>query len=549
MWHAGSATVTDAASASGAPTGEPSTAASRGSRSSTPTTAAPSTAISRIRRFRVRLTDWDDVSTFGVISASSAGALERVGDRLRVAVRGRGRDQLRSRSTARRRSAVPAGSSIPVPTVDMAVGASGDSVRQLQTLLNHFGASLTVDGSSATRPRSAVIGFQNTSGLTADGEWHVEEWNAAQSRLASEGGIPWTLLTPSPVAGPIVFSTPVDAVNAASGAVLGACEVVGIDHPLPRHARTARRLRTEPRRQPARRRALSARRRAPRGVGELGIGRRRRRHERPARARPSRPGRTRSRSRATRTPRRATRPRARCTAGRRRGRRPTSAGFITGEQVLSNQAVADTGTVVRMRDGVLVSTEFSASNGPRTAGGSYPAVDDPWDDVPGNPLHTWTRIIDADALATKYGLPNGNGIATVHDNGSTFDGIWANKVVRNGALLATAWDFRNAFGLPSPGFELIPITRERGHVGTAVVHRRLGRRQRRRQRRVRAARAARRRVRFGDMGQHRLATHPGRLDPGRRVGCQRRARSEPSWPSSSSATTTRSGRWRRASTP
>ena len=112
-----------------------------------------------------------------------------------------------------------------------------------------------------------------------------------------------------------------------------------------------------------------------------------------------------------------------------------------------------------MSNGALVSTEFSASNGPRTAGGSFPAVDDPWDDVPGNPLHTWTRIIDADALATKYGLPNGNGIATTHDIGSSFDGIWANKVVRNGALLATAWDFRNAFGLPSPGFELFPIIR------------------------------------------------------------------------------------------
>ncbi len=34
----------------------------------------------------------------------------------------------------------------------------------------------------------------------------------------------------------------------------------------------------------------------------------------------------------------------------------------------------------------IVSTEFSASNGPRTAGGSFPAVDDPADDVPANPL-------------------------------------------------------------------------------------------------------------------------------------------------------------------
>src|SRR5262249_24483884 len=26
--------------------------------------------------------------------------------------------------------------------------------------------------------------------------------------------------------------------------------------------------------------------------------------------------------------------------------------------------------------------------------------------------------------------------------------------------LASAWDFRNAFGLPSPGFELVPVTRD-----------------------------------------------------------------------------------------
>ena len=32
------------------------------------------------------------------------------------------------------------------------------------------------------------------------------------------------------------------------------------------------------------------------------------------------------------------------------------------------------------------------------------------------------------------------------------------------ALLATAWDFHNAFSLPSPGFELIPIIRIDGRV-------------------------------------------------------------------------------------
>ena len=54
--------------------------------------------------------------------------------------------------------------------------------------------------------------------------------------------------------------------------------------------------------------------------------------------------------------------------------------------------------------GLIVSTEFSASNGPRTAGGSFPAVDDPADAEPANPLHRWTRVIDANAFATKFGL-------------------------------------------------------------------------------------------------------------------------------------------------
>src|SRR5262245_7436657 len=139
---------------------------------------------------------------------------------------------------------------------------------------------------------------------------------------------------------------------------------------------------------------------------------------------------------------------------------PTSAGCIGVEHVLPNQAAADTAGTVRVKNGAVVSTEFSASNGPRTAGGTFPSVDDPWDDVPGNPLHVWTRLIDADAVAAKYGLADGNGIATVHDGSSIFDGIWANKVVRGGTTLASAWDFRNAFGLPSPGFELIPVTRD-----------------------------------------------------------------------------------------
>jgi hypothetical protein len=130
------------------------------------------------------------------------------------------------------------------------------------------------------------------------------------------------------------------------------------------------------------------------------------------------------------------------------------------EHPLTDQAVAATAGTVRLSGSTIVSTEFSASNGPRTAGGTFPVVDDPWDDVPGNPLHRWTRIIDADAVASTYGLPNADGIATVHDASSIYDGIWSNKLTRNGANLVSALTFRNDFGLPSHGFDLIPITRD-----------------------------------------------------------------------------------------
>lgn len=134
-------------------------------------------------------------------------------------------------------------------------------------------------------------------------------------------------------------------------------------------------------------------------------------------------------------------------------------GGAEGEHANADRAIGDTAHHVRYRGGAVVSTEFSASNGPRTAGGSFPPVDDPFDDTPGNPLHSWTRVIDADRLNQTYGLSTANGVHTRRESGSQFDGIWANEVVLAGSRRVSAWDFRNAFGLPSPGFELIPIRR------------------------------------------------------------------------------------------
>ena len=67
----------------------------------------------------------------------------------------------------------------------------------------------------------------------------------------------------------------------------------------------------------------------------------------------------------------------------------SSAGVVVREDARTDQAVATTGptaaAVRRTAGGAIVSTEFSASNGPYTAGGSFPSVDDPFDDVTAQP--------------------------------------------------------------------------------------------------------------------------------------------------------------------
>ena len=132
------------------------------------------------------------------------------------------------------------------------------------------------------------------------------------------------------------------------------------------------------------------------------------------------------------------------------------AGNLTRECANTNNAIAQTaGVVVMWPDGRIASTEFSASNGPRTAGGTFPAVDDPADNVPGNPLHRWTRQVDAAAVASRYGLGVLEAASTERDPSSPYDGIWGNRVRLRGSartVVVPALDFRNAFGLPSHGF-------------------------------------------------------------------------------------------------
>ena len=132
----------------------------------------------------------------------------------------------------------------------------------------------------------------------------------------------------------------------------------------------------------------------------------------------------------------------------------------------TDRAVAETvGKVRRSASGQLVSTEYSASNGLRTAGGAFPAVDDPWDAQTANPLHVWTRFISAASLRSRYSLTSVTSVATEVDPNrisANFEGIWANRVRIGGSSTVTrgGWDFRGDFGLPSPGFTITSVTRD-----------------------------------------------------------------------------------------
>lgn len=54
----------------------------------------------------------------------------------------------------------------------------GESVRALQSLLNLYGASLTVDGSFGPATEKAVTAFQTKNGLDADGKCGLVTWGA-----------------------------------------------------------------------------------------------------------------------------------------------------------------------------------------------------------------------------------------------------------------------------------------------------------------------------------------------------------------------------------
>jgi peptidoglycan hydrolase-like amidase len=142
----------------------------------------------------------------------------------------------------------------------------------------------------------------------------------------------------------------------------------------------------------------------------------------------------------------------------------TSSGTTPREFATTNQAVAATAGVVRLRaGGVIARTEFSSSTGGWTAGGAFPAVEDRGDDIAANPHHNWTLTVSTAAVETAFDQRAGRDLGTYLSlsvtarNGFGDMGGRALTVVgyfTNGSQSMTGDGLRSSLGLKSDWFGL-----------------------------------------------------------------------------------------------
>ncbi len=136
------------------------------------------------------------------------------------------------------------------------------------------------------------------------------------------------------------------------------------------------------------------------------------------------------------------------------GRRSWSGSSVwNNEESASDVAILATAGVVRMRDGEIARTEFSASTGGYTITADFPGVVDDGDDVSINPVHRWSAEFDAGTVADTFGLGQLYEIRVVSRDGFGDDGGRAEEIelrTRSGeSFVVTGNRFRREFGLMS----------------------------------------------------------------------------------------------------
>jgi peptidoglycan hydrolase-like protein with peptidoglycan-binding domain len=417
-------------------------------------------------RIRVRLTGLDGAGTVGVISHGAG-----------VTWNGQTYTSMQARRNGAGTFDVFAASSIAcntaltVPDGPVVKGATGEAVRQIQQFLTQFGFDPGgVDGQFGNLTEAAVIRFQASRGLGQDGQWRIEEATAARSMIAA-GSTSATFTYIGTSASPR-FET---AAGESATTALGLCQPNGtVTHyrgvlDVVNDAGTTRvvnDLRVEDYLRGVVPKEISA------SWAVAGSGR-------GAQAVAAQAVAARSYGlEQNRYSYASTCDTQSCQVYAGSATRTVATGAATlVEDFRTDQAIAATaGLVRRWPSGAIVSTEFSASNGPRTAGGVFPPRDDaPGDSTPLNPNHRWTRILDADALGAQYGIGTLTGASMVEAQSSVnqqFDGVWFNDIVLTGTAGSrriAAWDFRGSHGLPSPGFDVRVITRDSVGTNVAVI--------------------------------------------------------------------------------
>lgn len=126
------------------------------------------------------------------------------------------------------------------------------------------------------------------------------------------------------------------------------------------------------------------------------------------------------------------------------------------EDARSDRAVVETaGVVIRSAAGAIARTEFTSSNGGRTAAGTFAAKPDDGDLAADAQLQTWSRTLSAVDIQKKYpSIGVLTSVVTTHDGlGGEWNGYAVTVTVTGtaGTVTRKAWDFRSDWDLNSPG--------------------------------------------------------------------------------------------------
>ena len=132
------------------------------------------------------------------------------------------------------------------------------------------------------------------------------------------------------------------------------------------------------------------------------------------------------------------------------------------EDKRTDQAIVDTaGYVIKDSRNTIMRTEFTSSNGGRTAGGQFPAQLDNGDIAADAALQSWSRLLSSADLQRAFpAIGVFTSITTSHDAlGGDWNGYTTSVVITGtaGSVTRTGWQFRNDFDLNSPWYETFPV--------------------------------------------------------------------------------------------